>query len=103
MWEVEKELDYMLDDKSDYEWKVVSESNKKGEELKYETTQSKRGMIALRVVTRSDHDSLLTARAYLDKKTKMTFDKNIKDCECLKILGANLFEGWQITNALIGV
>ena len=84
-------------------WKILTESKKKGEEMKCETKLSAKGINMIRVETRSDFDTLLTARAYLDNETKVEMDKNIKDVECTQIVACNLYECWQITNSVLAV
>lgn len=101
MWEVEKEFDEVRE--STDGWKPLTESKKKGEEMKCETRMSKRGINTIRVETRSDFDTIRTARAYLDGATKVEMDKNIKDVECTQIVACNLYECWQITNAVLAV
>lgn len=94
IFETEKEFDELLTDSS-LNWHLTRESD----ELQYETATSKKGMNILRVKARSNYDPVTTARAYLDEDTKKSMDKTLKDVTCLKVIGCNLYEAWQVTNS----
>ena len=89
--------------KSTNDWKILIENKKKGDELKCETRLSSRGIQTIRVEVRSEHNTVITARAYMDGPTKLEMDKNLKDVECTQIIGCNLYECWQITNSVLAV
>lgn len=93
MWEVKQVFFDLLDDTS-LNWRVCSDTQKKGSELKYEQTVSKNGMQLMRVISKSDHDPLTTLKAYIDHDTRLAYDRNVKDCKMAEYLGCNLYRGY---------
>ena len=78
MFETEKLLDNMLEDTTE-NWQLT-EDNTPGNELKYEMATSEvTGNHLLRVEVRTDHDSITSARAYLDTNSIKQFFTLVDD------------------------
>ena len=102
MWEVEKEYEAYLSDKT-LAWRTCYDSKKPGEELYYEQAVSKRGFQLLRIRGRTDSTALASWRAYLDRPTRLSYDRNISGGGIKKVWGTNLIEAFQTTNAILAV
>ena len=94
MFEAEKEYEALLVDDT-LPWKLALDQKKKGQELKYWTALSKRGMQILKVQCVFDHPPLIAMKAYLDGATRLRYDANIKLCKLTEVIGCNLFRSIQ--------
>ena len=98
-----EELEDLFIDKSN-SWYIKANSKKKGLDLFHEQCYCKKtGFPMIRVVSFTDHDPLVSLRAYADTKIRKQYDRNVKEYYLKQQLGANLFEAYQSTNRIITV